>query len=66
MLYAVYDIILSTRSLGGPPGPDFLVAALRACLTPLIALFWRSGRVTHTEFLKALENPIVLALAVFE
>ena len=36
-----------TRSLGGPPGPNFYLVALRAGLTSSFAPFGRSGRVTH-------------------
>ena len=39
--------ICTTRSLGGPPGPNFYLVALRAGLTSSFAPFGCSGRVTH-------------------
>ena len=41
--------VLDTRSLGGPPGPNFKSVALRASLTSSFAPFGRSGRVTHAD-----------------
>ena len=38
-----------TRSLGAPPGLNFLVAALRACLITSFTSFGHSGRVTHAS-----------------
>ena len=39
--------INQTRSLGGAPGPNFELVALRASLTSSFAPVGRSGRVTH-------------------
>ena len=40
---------MNTRSIGGPPGPNFLSATLPASLTSSFAPFGRSGRVTHAD-----------------